>query len=750
MFDILVCLLVNIIGENVIIASEKNIFSLTNKYYSYVFCVGGNGMLEHIYYGAPLTDPINSFSHHYKTHRDGVLHFQGKKNYNLSEIPQEYPTFGSTDFRFPAFHCKNKDGNTISVLKYKEHFIYNDKKLLNGLPSARGGKCNTLIVRLEDNLHKIEVDLAYTIYENHGVLVRSSKIKNHGNKKLELRNIYSSSIDFPASQYKILHLHGSWSREFSEETMSVPMGRFVIDSNRGSSSAAHSPFIALCEDQCNEVSGNVYSSSLIYSGNHSISVEKGEFNNIRLLTGINPFNFNWSLSPGESFQSPEAVHAFSKNGLRGMSHIWHSFIREKIAPINFKNKPRPTYINTWESSYFKVNQEEVLNLADKAVSIGLEMVVLDDGWFEGRNDDSSSLGDWYADSNRFPDGIQDLAIKIKNKGLKFGIWVEPEMINTRSELYKKNPDWVLMAPGRISSLGRNQLILDYCNEDVVNYIFDKIDKLLSGGNIDYIKWDMNRNMSEVGSPKVAKQKQLEVPHRYILGLYSILSRLTKKYPNVLFENCASGGNRLDLGMLSYMSQSWPSDMSDPIGRLKIINGCSYLFPLDVLSAYIGPSPNHQNGRITSVSSRFNAGAFCAAQGVSLNYSDIDKNKGELTDLVNFAKEHSSDMIGGNFYRLKKSDNVFCWQYITKDYEKVFLLYFHILSGPNKPFEHIKLVGLEKNSDYLQVCNDKLYSGNLLMENGFTLPYVSMTDDNNKVSYMPKGDFSSKLFVFQKI
>jgi alpha-galactosidase len=229
-----------------------------------------------------------------------------------------------------------------------------------------------------------------------------------------------------------------------------------------------------------------------------------------------------------------------------------------------------------------------------------------------------------------------------------------------------------------------------------------------------------------------------------------LSRLTKKYPNVLFENCASGGNRLDLGMLSYMSQSWPSDMSDPIGRLKIINGCSYLFPLDVLSAYIGPSPNHQNGRITSVSSRFNAGAFCAAQGVSLNYSDIDKNKGELTDLVNFAKEHSSDMIGGNFYRLKKSDNVFCWQYITKDYEKVFLLYFHILSGPNKPFEHIKFVGLEKNSDYLQVCNDKLYSGNLLMENGFTLPYVSMTDDNNKVSYMPKGDFSSKLFVFQKI
>lgn len=732
------------------IASEKNIFSLTNKYYSYVFRVGDNGILEHVYYGAPLNNPINSFSHHYQTHRDGVLHFQGEKNYNLSEIPQEYPTFGSTDFRFPAFHCKNEDGNTISVLKYKEHFIISDKKPLSGLPSARGGNCNTLIIRLEDNSHKIVVDLTYTIYKNHGVLVRSSKVKNKGNKKLELSNIYSSSIDFPASQFKILHLHGSWSRELSEETMSVPRGRFIIDSNRGSSSAAHSPFIVLCENQCNEISGNVYSSSLIYSGNHSISVEKGEFNNVRLLTGINPFNFSWSLSPGDSFQSPEAVHAFSKDGLRGMSHIWHSFIREKITPVSFKNKPRPTYINTWESSYFKVNQAEVLNLADKAVSIGLEMVVLDDGWFEGRTDDTSSLGDWYADANRFPDGIQDLAIKIKNKGLKFGIWVEPEMINTRSELYKNHPDWVLKAPESISSLGRNQLVLDFCNNDVVNYIFDKLDSLLSEGNIDYVKWDMNRNMSEVGSPKVSIQKQLEVPHRYILGLYSLLNRLTKKYPNVLFENCASGGNRLDLGMLSYMSQSWPSDMSDPIGRLKIINGCSYLFPLDVLSAYIGPSPNHQNGRITSINSRFNAGAFCAAQGISLNHSDIDKNKSELTELMKFAKEHSSDMIGGRFYRLKKSDNAYCWQYITKDYDKVFLLYFHILSGPNEPFKHIKFVELEENSNYLQVCNGKIYSGNLLMENGFTLPYVSMTHDNKNISYMPKGDFTSKLFVFEKI
>lgn len=733
-----------------IIVSEKNIFSLTNKYYSYVFRVGDGGILEHIYYGSSLKNPNNSVSHHYQTHRDGVLHFQGKKNYNLSELPQEYPTFGSTDFRFPAFHCKNSDGNTATVLKYKNHRIIKGKNYLSALPSARGGECSTLIVCLEDNLHKIEVDLAYTIYDNYGVLVRSANIKNNGNNKLELNNIYSSSIDLPASEYEILHLHGSWSRELSEESMIVPSGRFVIESNRGSSSAAHFPFIAVCEEQCNEIHGNIYSSSLIYSGNHSISVEKGEFNDVRLLTGINSFNFNWSLNPGDNFQTPEAVHVYSKNGLRGMSNNWHSFIRDKITPKNFNIKPRPTYLNTWESSYFDIDHQKVLKLADKALSIGLEMIVLDDGWFDRRIDDSSSLGDWYADAKRFPDGIQDLAIQIKRKGLKFGIWIEPEMISTKSELFKKHPDWVLKAPGRIPSLGRNQLVLDYCNADVVNYIFDKLDKLLSGGNIDYIKWDMNRNMSEVGSPVVSAKQQLEVPHRYILGLYSLLNRLTKKYPNVLFENCASGGNRLDLGMLRYMSQSWPSDMSDPIGRLNIINGCSYLFPLDVLSAYIGPSPNHQNGRISSINSRFNAGAFCAAKGISLSDSDIDNNASELAKLINFAKEHATDMIGGSFYRLKKSANVFCWQYITKDKKKCFLLYFHILSGPNEPFQHIKLVELEKNSKYKQTSNGKLYSGNLLMENGFTLPYVSMTNDNKSISYMPKGDFSSKLFVFKKV
>ena len=734
---------------SMITVSKEKTFALKNSHFSYVFRVSPEGILEHLHYGGPLRDPLNVAVHHLRTQREVASNFQGGPYFSLSDTPQEFPSFGTSDYRFPALHGRNSDGNTVFSLHYKKYRIVKEKPRLKKLPSARGGDSETLIVTLEDPLHKLEVELYYTIYQDYGVLVRSAKFKNKGKKELQLQHAYSSALDLPQHDYEILHLHGTWSREFNEERIDVPKGRFVIDSSRGTSSAAHNPFIAIVQKGTTEEFGRVHATTLMYSGNFSLSVEKGEFEDVRLLAGINPFNFHWRLKPGKKFCTPEALHVYADKGLRSMSHIWHEFVRDKISPERFRHKPRPTYLNTWEAAYFDVDEDKVLHLADKAKEIGVDMLVLDDGWFEGRRDDTSSLGDWTADKERFPNSIPALAAQVKAKGLKFGIWFEPEMVNPKSKLFENHPDWILHVPGRTPSLGRNQLTLDLSRPEVIDYLYGQIDDILSCGNIDYVKWDMNRNMTEVGSAGQSKNRQREVSHRYMLGLYDLLRRLVKKYPDVLFENCASGGNRFDLGMLSYMAQNWTSDMCDPIGRLDIINGCSYLFPLDVTAAYIGPSPNHQNGRVSSINTRFNAGAFCAARGISLNEEDIDANKAELQSLMKFAKDTAPDMVGGRFDRLIKSNEEVCWQYTSRDERMVYLAYFHILAAPNLPFRRARMVGLDAEADYLLVEDGARYAGDALMQNGMPLPYVATGQVNDKVRYMEKGDFSSYLFEFKK-
>lgn len=705
--------------------------------------------MQHIHYGGPLRDPLNVSVHHLRTQRETASVYQGGQYFSLSDTPQEYPSFGTSDYRFPALHGRNSDGNTVYSLEYVSYEIVKKKPRLKKLPTARGGKSETLIITLKDPVHRLTVELYYTIYEDYGVLVRSAKMKNTGEKELQLQHAFSSALDLPPQDYEVLHLHGTWSREFTAERIDVPKGRFVVDSARGTSSATHNPFLAILQKGATEDYGRVYGTTLIYSGNFALSVEKGEFEDVRLLAGINPFNFHWRLKPGQTFCTPEALHVYADKGLRDMSHQWHEFVRDKISPKKFRHVPRPTYLNTWEAAYFDVDEEKVLHLADKAKEIGVDMLVLDDGWFEGRRDDTSSLGDWIADSERFPSGIPSLAAKVKAKGLKFGIWFEPEMVNPKSQLFEKHPDWILHVPGRTPSTGRNQLTLDLSRPEVIDYLFGQIDDILSCGDIDYVKWDMNRNMTEVGSAALPKNRQREVSHRYILGLYDLLRRLTKKYPDVLFENCASGGNRFDLGMLSYMAQGWTSDMCDPIGRLEIINGCSYVYPLDVTAAYIGPSPNHQNGRVTSIETRFMAGVFCAARGVSLNEADIDAHKEELQKLMAFAKQSASDMVGGRFDRIIKNENEVCWQYTTRDERMVYLAYFHKLSAPNLPFRRARLAGLDPARNYMMVESGAYYGGDALMQSGLPLPYVSTGHVRDTVRYMPKGDFSSYLFEFKR-
>jgi len=432
-----------------------------------------------------------------------------------------------------------------------------------------------------------------------------------------------------------------------------------------------------------------------------------------------------------------------------MSQSWHRFIQQQITPDQFNNQPRPSYLNSWEAAYFDLDEALVLGLADKAKSLGLEMLVVDDGWFKGRDDDTSSLGDWYSDERKFPNGIESVAAKVKQKGLKFGLWFEPEMVNQNSDLYRAHPDWVIHVPNRMLSTGRHQYVLDLSRDEVIEYLFERIDSILSCGDIDYVKWDINRVMTEIGSASLAPHQQLETPHRYMLGLYGLVSRVTQKHPHILFENCASGGNRFDLGMLSFMAQGWVSDMSEPIGRLAIINGASYLFPPSVFASYIGPVPSHQNDRHASLKLRAEVGFFCAARGLSLSQEDIEQNQDRLRDYIELYNQTADDLVSGQFHRLLYKDNEVCWQLSSANGDTVYVGYFHILSAPNLPYRRVRLTALDPQANYQLQGSEISYRGNALMALGMDLPYVHSMQSDEQTDYMERGDFSSRLWVFKR-
>ncbi len=729
-------------------SSDARVFTLSNENISYLFRVSPEGLLEHMHFGELIEPSMAYPSQAKRLHRGCVLEFQDSKYYNLSDVPQEYPVFGTSDNRLPALQMINGDGNSTHVFRYQDHEILNDKPALSGLPSARGGQSLSLLVRLHDEVAEISLELCYTVYDEHDVIARSSKIINQGNQRVTISRAMSSCLDLPAADYDLLHLKGSWAREMNQDRLAVPKGRFTIESSTGTSGNVHNPFLAIMDQSATERAGRVFGTAFVYSGNFAINVEQGEFDSVRVTTGINPFNFQWHLDAGESFTTPESLQVFSPSGLNGMSQIWHKFIKQKISPSQFQGQARPTYLNSWEAAYFDINEDRVLELADRTKSLGLEMLVVDDGWFEGRDDDTTSLGDWYSDKRKFPNGIETVAEKVKQKGLKFGLWYEPEMVNPNSQLYRDHPDWIIGVPKRVSSKGRNQLTLDLSRQDVQDYLFERIDSVLSSGHIDYVKWDMNRTMSEIGSFALPVDRQLETPHRYMLGLYKLLEKIVAKHPNVLFENCASGGNRMDLGMLSYMSQTWTSDMSEPIGRLPIVNGASYLFPPCIMASYICPVPSHLNGRQVSLKTRAEVGFFCAARGLSLNAEDVDKDFEGLKHYAKLYQDTADDVVNGQFFRVKYSDNEVVWQLNSSDGSTVYLGYFHILSAANLPFRKARLVGLDSNARYQLKDSELEFGGDALMYMGLDMPYVCAMQPD-EADYLEMGDFSSRLFILKR-
>lgn len=703
--------------------SDELTFTLRNAAITYAMQVSAEGLLEQLYFGASIAAPQSPSC----PLRHCTVMFEDSPALTLNELPQEYPTHGRGDYGSPAFHAVGADNSVFSFL-YKSYRVEDGKPTLDGMPSSRGNGAKTLIVTLADAVQQVEVDLHYTIWPDHAVIARRVEIRNVGTEPISLRHVHSSALDLAPGHYDLQHFHGTWAREFNAERLSLTTARFTIESMRGTSSNAHNPYLAVMESGASETNGNCLGTTLVYSGNFAISAERGEFGRVRLLAGLNPFDFNWGLEPGEIFATPEVLHAFSGEGLGGLSHVWHDFIRAHVSPERFRNIPRPTYLNTWEAAYFDVNEDKVLDLADVATGIGVEMLVLDDGWFKGRTDDRRALGDWTADPDRFPMGIPALAEKVRAKGLKFGLWFEPEMVSPDSDLYRAHPDWAISVPGRTPSLGRNQMTLDFSKPEVVDHTYGQLDAILSSGQVGYVKWDMNRNMTEVGSGAKA--------HRYMLGLYGLLDRLMTAYPDILFETCASGGNRFDLGMLGYMAQGWVSDMCDPIGRLAIINGASHLFPTDVMAAYIGPSPNHQNGRMSSIWARFLAGVVCAARGVSLNGSDIAAHDDALTKHVRFCKATARHMLGARFDRLCHDDNETIWQQTSHDGGIVYVVAFQTLNAPNLPVRRARLRGLDPDVNYA-VEGGAVYGGDRLMQHGIALT-------------IPTEDFAAELLILQKV
>ena len=555
-----------------------------------------------------------------------------------------------------------------------------------------------LIIKLKCNNYSEVLELHYSVFEERDVIVKSSKIINTGLAPVYVRRLMSNQLDFESFDYVFTTFTGAWAREMERKDNRISSGKYVNSSYTGTSSNRANPFVMLSEEKTTEDSGICYGINLIYSGNHYECCEVNSYGKLRFVSGINPNSFEYRLEVGEELEAPESVMTFSPNGFNGMSQRMHSFVRNCIVRGTWKKKLRPVLLNSWEAAYFDINESKLLRLAKAGKEAGIELFVMDDGWFGQRDDDSSSLGDWFVNKKKLPNGVGGLCKKINDLGLMFGIWIEPEMVNVKSELYRTHPDWTIEIPGKNHSEGRNQRILDLANPDVVDYMIKQIEELLSSANIDYVKWDMNRTFTDYYSNYLPKERQGETGHRYVLGLYKMMKTLTQKFPKILFEGCSAGGNRFDLGILSYFPQIWASDNTDAVYRVKAMTSYSYGYPMSTVTAHVSACPNHQTLRTTPLQTRFNVAAFGVC-GYECNFFDMKKEElKEIKTQINIYKEWRNILQYGHFYR-GRNDNIHEWTCVSDDKKKALGMIMQELVVPNTQFHQYFPKGLDKKSKY---------------------------------------------------
>ena len=698
------------------IIKNNNTFHLQGRNISYIMAVDSFGNLIHIHYGRKLHDKDYD-----KTNTKYVnWAAYDENNITLENTQQEYPSYGHTDLRNPAYTVKIVDGNSISQLKYKDYTIKeNYIPEIEGMPSLfiENKSAQTLEITLEDKISGVEVVLSYSVFDDYDVILRNTRIHNISDSTIEIDSAYSANLDIAKGNYDLIYFSGGWGREREFCRSEIQQGAKIDISNaRGGSGHTLNPFIMVSEHNADEDKGNVYGFSLIYSGNHSSMIECDQYGNIRVQQGINPFMFKWTLEKGESFVTPQCVMCYSENGIGGLSRELNDVYRTNLCRSKWADKDRPILINNWEATYFDFDEDKLLSIAKRAKEAGVELFVLDDGWFGTRNDDFSGLGDWTVNYDKLPSGIDGLAKKINDIGLKFGLWFEPEMVNPDSDLYRAHPDWAISVPNRISSLSRNQLILDLSRDDVCDYIITAVSDVLKSANIEYVKWDMNRPMTDM--PYEGYN------HKYTLGFYKIMDAITGAFPNILFEGCSGGGGRFDAGVLAYMPQIWTSDNSDAAARLKIQYATSMGYPVSAISAHVTAVPNHQNGRITSLKMRADT-AYAGVFGYELDITKMsDTELAEIKKQVETDKKLRTLMRTGDFYRiLSPYETNYCsWEMVSKDKKEVFFYSAKIFSVANSHDIRIKLKGLDAEAKYMDTVTGEVYGGDELMYYGVEPKY----------------------------
>lgn len=724
---------------SVMFNEEKKIFRLDTEKSTYVMGVSPEGFLGHIYYGDRLFMEADNYLLRMEEPPYTPSVNKREKSAFLDFFPMEYPTGGIGDYRESCLNIRNAAGNMGCELHYTGHEIYKGKKGLKGLPAsfATEDEAETLEITLKDADLDLEVVLSYTAFEKENVITRSVRVQNQGKEDLRIEKILSACLDMDNENFSMLSLHGTWARERHIQTGELHYGKQVISSARGESSHQEHPFIALVTNGTEQENGKVYAMHFVYSGNFMAETELCQFDNLRMTMGINPEEFSWLLTPGEEFQAPEVVMVYSGNGLGAMTRSYHDFYRNHLIRSKFKYEKRPILINNWEATYFDFNTDKLLDIAREAKKCGIEMLVMDDGWFGKRNSDNCSLGDWKVNEEKITGGLKHLVDEVNKIGLQFGIWFEPEMISPDSDLYRAHPDWAIQIQGREATQSRNQYVLDFSRPEVRDYAYECVASVLRSANIAYVKWDMNRQLSDLGSSYLPKERQQELFHRYVLGVYELQERLVTEFPDLLLENCSGGGARFDPGMLYYSPQIWCSDNTDAVERLMIQEGSALIYPLSVIGAHVSDCPNHSVGRVTPFETRGHV-ALAGTFGYELDITKIpEEDRALIPEQTATYNKYRHLIQQGEYYRIasyRENHKYDCWALSSQDKKEVLVTYVQVLGVPNSHSRKVFLRGFDPKATYRLEGTEETYTGEMLMKGGFLMKDFW-------------GDFKSRLYHF---
>lgn len=740
---------------NVYISNDNKVFHLTNGTISYIIGILPNWHLGQLYYGTGIQNPQDFQETVEIPPRPMTSCPIENEWFSLEHVHQEYPVYGNSDFRQPALAIRYPDGSTVSDFKVCGFDLFDGKPHLERLPAVyteSGDEAKTLTIHLADEKKQLELDLFYSMFKEGGILTRSASLTNRGEKPVAIETMMSLSVDLPDSDYQWLQFSGAWGRERELKIRSLEQGITSVGSRRGHSSHNHNPFVIIKRPYTNEDDGEAIGFSLVYSGNFLIQAETDTYNNLRMMAGIHPDGFEWKLNPGQTFQTPECVSVYTQKGLNSLSQTYHKLYQKRLTRGYWRDRPRPILNNNWEATAFDFNEDRLIEIAKTAQNCGCELFVLDDGWFGARRNDKAGLGDWKANRDLLPNGIEGLCRRMNEMGMEFGLWFEPEMVNKDSDFYRSHPDWILEVPDRPGCHGRNQYVLDFTRKEVIDAIYDQMTEILDKAPLAYIKWDMNRSITEAYSRALPADQQGEVFHRYILGVYSLYERLIQRYPKILFESCASGGGRFDPGMLYYAPQAWCSDDSDGAERIRIQYGTSYGYPISSIGAHVSEIPNQQVYRNVPLHTRANVACF-GTFGYELDLGNLSAQElDQVKSQVQFMKEYRNLLQFGTFYRLKSpfENNISAWMVVSDDRTQAIVGWYRTLSHVNQPFEHLKLKGLDPKMRYtIETVGKHKYTnrhpyGDELMHFGLiTSDGLSGQVMENDKYY---GDFDSRLFI----